>query len=145
MPSRRALLTTGGAILTTVLAGCSLAPGKPSTDSYPASPPNMFFSFDWDFERSTLTVRFDRGNRLTTRNTERVAIVSEDDDETETVWIGPEEANPVAAFPLTPKSTVVHELSTPAETVIRWTPAGESSLLPIDVWYPAEETRGDTE
>lgn len=105
----------------------------------------MFFLFDWDSERSTLTVRFDRGNRLTTRNTERVAIVSEDGDETETVWIGPEEANPVAAFPLTPKSTVVHELSTPAETVIYWTPAGESSLLPIDVWYPAEETEGDAE
>jgi hypothetical protein len=145
MPSRRALLTTGGTVLSTALAGCSLAPSEPSTDSYPASTPNTFFSFDWNSERSTLTVRFDRGNRLTTSNTERVAIVSENDDEAETVWIGPEEANPVTAFPLTPKSTVVHELSTPAETVIYWTPTGESSLLPIDVWYPEEETGGATE
>lgn len=145
MPSRRAFLTTGGTVLGTALAGCSLAPSKPSTDSYPASPPNMFFSFDWHSERSTLTVRFDRGNRLTVSSTERVAIVSENDDEEETVWIGPEEANPVTAFPLSPKSTVAHELSTPAETVVYWTPAGESSLLPIDVWYPEEEMGGATE
>jgi len=145
MPSRRTLLTTGGTALATALAGCSLAPSEPSTDSYPASTPNMFFSFDWNSERSTLTVRFDRGNRLTTSNTERVAILSENDDEAETVWIGPEAANPMAAFPLTPNSTVVHELPTPAETVIYWTPAGESSLLPINVWYPEEETGGATE
>ena len=132
-------------MLATALAGCSLAPSKPSTDSYPASTPNMFFSFDWHSERSTLTVRFDRGNRLTTSNTEQVAIVSENDDEEGTVWIGPEEANPVAAFPLTPKSTVVHELSTPAETVVYWTPAGESSWLPIKGWNPEDETGGATE
>jgi len=144
MPSRRALLTTGGTVLTAALAGCSLTPSKPSRDSYPATIPNMFFSFDWYPERSTLTVRFERGNRLTTSNTEQVAIVTENDDGEETVWIGPEEANPVAAFPLTPKSTVVHELSTPARTHVSWTPAGESSPGSIKEWYPEEKVRRDT-
>ncbi|WP_434521245.1 hypothetical protein [Halorubrum sp. AS12] len=138
---RRALLT----MLAPAFAGCSLAPSGPSTESYPATNPNIFASFDWDPDRSTLTVTFERGNRLTAENTERLAVVTEDGDGGETVWVGPEGTDPAAAFPLSPGATVAHELSTPARTHLDWTPAGESSWMPVAVWNPEEEMRGADE
>ena len=138
---RRALLT----MLAPALAGCSLTPSEPSTDSYPTSNPNIFTSFDWHPDRSTLTITFDRGNRLTTENTERLAVVTEDVDDCETVWVGPPEANPTAAFPLTPGATVTHELPAPAVTRLVWTPTGQSSSRPVAVWHPEVEMGGTNE
>lgn len=144
MPSRRAFLTTGGAILGTALAGCTLSPSEPSTESYPATTPNTFFSFDWAPDQSVLTVTFERGNRLTTENTERLSIITEDGDERETVWVGPTERDPAATFPLTPKATVAHELSAPAETRIIWT-RSEEARIQAGAWRPEVETEGANE
>ena len=138
---RRALLT----ILTPAFAGCSLMPSEPSTDSYPVTNPNIFISFDWHPDRSTLTITFDRGNRLTTENTERLVVVTETADVGDPVWVGPTETNPASAFPLTPRAMVTHELPTPARTRLIWTPTGQLSPRPIAVWSPEAETRGINE
>ncbi|WP_152420937.1 hypothetical protein [Halorubrum coriense] len=137
---RRALLTS----LAPVLAGCSLAPSEPSTASYPTTRPNVFISFDWHPDRSALDVTFERGNRLTTENTGRLAIVTPDLDDRETAWVGPTQTNPRASFPLTPEATVTHEIPRPARTRVVWDGPGERKGVAVAVWRP-ETGSGETD
>lgn len=130
-------------MLAPALAGCSLAPSGPAPESYPTTDPNLLTSFDWNADRSTLTVTFDRGNRLTAENTDRLAVVTDGGDGGETVWVGPDEADPVASFPLTPGATVTHELSPPATTLLLWTPPGPPSAELVATWRPETGVTGE--
>jgi hypothetical protein len=142
VPSRRALLTTGGAILTTVLAGCSLAPSGPSTESYPTSAPNVFASFDWNPDRSTLIVTFDRGNRLTAENTGRLRVVTPDPERVETVWVDRGDTDTASEFPLTPGATLRHKIPAPETTHVVWEGPEQQNTLSVAEWHP-ETTRSE--
>ncbi|WP_147441205.1 hypothetical protein [Halorubrum sp. Atlit-26R] len=142
MPSRRALLTTGGAILTTALAGCSLAPSGPSTESYPTSAPNVFAAFDWDPDRSTLIITFDRGNRLTAENTGRLHVVTPDPERVETVWVDPGDTDTASEFPLTPGATLRHRIPAPETTHVVWEGPEQQDTLAVAEWHP-ETTRSE--
>lgn len=129
---RRSLLTT----LVPALAGCSLAPSDPSTESYPTSGPNIFASFDWNPDRSALTVTFERGNRVTAENTGRLSVVTPDATDVETVWVGHDGTNSTAAFPLTPGATLAHEIPEPAKTRLVWVAPERRRSKVVAVWRP---------
>mgnify|MGYP006275233059 FL=1 len=133
---RRALLTS----LTPALTGCSLAPSEPSTASYPTTSPNIFISFEWHPDQSALTVTFERGNQLTTENTSRLAIITPDVGDGETVWVGPAQTNPIASFPLTPKATVTHEIPRRALTRVVWSTPEQRGPREVAVWRPKTES-----
>ncbi|WP_139042977.1 hypothetical protein [Halorubrum tropicale] len=133
---RRALLAS----LATSLAGCSLAPSEPPPASYPRTRPNIFISFDWDPDRSALSVSFEGGNRLTAENTDRLTIVTPDLDDSETIWVGPAETNAKASFPLTPETAVTHELPRPASTNVYWFEPGEGDEELVARWDPEIES-----
>lgn len=140
--NRRALL----AALSPALAGCSLAPSGPSTDSYPTSGPNVFASFDWRPDRSELAVTFDRGNRVTAENTNRLLVRTSGADAAETVWVAREDAtDPVATFPLEPGATLTHELAEPATTHLVWESPDRNASRAVAVWQPESETSGAEE
>lgn len=138
---RRSLLVA----LVPALAGCSLAPSAPSTESYPTSGPNVFASFDWNPDRSTLTVRFDRGNRVTAENTGRLAVVTPDANDVETVWVAAADTTSTSAFPLTPGTTLAHEISEPATTRLVWTAPEQRVSRVVAVWQPETPTSGADE
>jgi len=136
---RRALL----AALPTALAGCSAVPTGPSTDAYPATPPNVFTTFAWDPDRSALVVEFTRGNRLTPENTALLAVTTVDDPDDRTVWVASADADdpgdPAAEFPLSPGATLAHELPEPARCRLIWTaPDGDRSRA-VDYWDPERD------
>jgi len=135
---RRSLLVA----LTPALAGCSLAPSGPSTDSYPTSAPNVFASFDWDPDRSVLIVTFDRGNRLTAENTGRLRVVTPDLERVETVWIDRDDTETVSEFPLTPGATLRHEISSPTRTYVVWDGPEQQNEQVVSEWQP-ETTRSE--
>lgn len=138
---RRALLAT----VVSALAGCSLAPSGPSTDSYPTSGPNVFASFDWDPDQSALTVTFDRGNRVTAENTGRLYVVTPAAENRETVWVDSGDADAAAALPLTPGATLTHELPEPATTELVWEASERPESRLVDVWRPATDATGADE
>jgi hypothetical protein len=131
---RRAALAS----LASALAGCSLAPGGPSTAGYPTSGPNLFVSFAWDLDQSALTVRFDRGSRVTAANTNRLAVVTPEAD-AETVWVADGTAS-AAEFPLTPGATVTHDLPQPADTRLVWEAPDRNASRAVAVWRPETGT-----
>jgi len=135
---RRALLTT----LVPALAGCSLAPSSPSTEPYPTSGPNVFVSFDWNPDQSALTVTFDRGNRVTAKNTSRLSVVTPGADDTETVWFNHDSTDSDAAFPLTPGATLTHEIPEPAMTRVVWVAPERNRSRAVAVWRPETGSSG---
>lgn len=140
---RRALL----AALPTTLAGCSLAPDGPTTDRYPATPPNIFAEVAWQSEPSSFTVTFTRGNRLTAENTGLLAVVADGAAETErTVWVATDEAlaaddrTPAADFPLEPGAELTR--SVPEKTPVRviWVSPDENRSMAVARWTPERES-----
>jgi hypothetical protein len=141
---RRALL----AALPSVLAGCSIAPAGPSTTAYPASQPNIFIASQWDGTGSELTVRFERGNRLTPANTGMLAVVTVGDTRNRTVWVATDEiadsGDPRDEFPLSPGARVTHEVSQTAHTRLLWVgPDGERTRS-VASWAPPTATGTET-
>ncbi len=130
--NRRSLLVA----LAPGLAGCSLAPSGPSTESYPTSAPNIFASFDWDSDQSALIVTFDRGNPVTPENTGRLVVVTPDADGVETVWVDRGDTDTAAAFPLTPGATLRHEIPSPATTRVVWEGPEQHTRM-VGGWQPA--------
>ena len=130
--NRRSLLVA----LAPGLAGCSFAPSGPSTESYPASAPNIFASFEWDSDQSALIVTFDRGNRVTAENTRRLVVVTPDADGIETVWVDRGGTDTASQFPLTPGATLRHEIPAPATTRVVWEGPEQNTRL-VGVWQPA--------
>lgn len=146
---RRALL----AALPTALAGCSLAPGGPTTEQYPATPPNIFAEFAWEPERSAVTVTFTQGNRLTPENTGILTVVTETDGgSAETVWVATDGASGVtdstgtsaaADFPLEPGATLTHAVPEQARTRLVWVAPEENRSMAVANWKPATESQTD--
>ena len=144
---RRALL----AALPTALAGCSLAPRGPTTERYPATPPNIFAEFAWNAERSSFTVTFTQGNRLTPENTGILVVVSETEAGlAETVWVATDEAlaaddlppdAAVADFPLEPGATLTHSVPEQARTRLVWVAPDENRSMAVANWIPDTETQ----
>ncbi|CDK41028.1 hypothetical protein [Halorubrum sp. AJ67] len=135
---RRSLLVA----LTPALAGCSLTPTGPLTESYPTSAPNVFASFDWDPDRSVLIVTFDRGNRLTAENTGRLSVITPDPEGVETVWVDRDDTDTASEFPLTPGATLHHEISAPATTHVVWEGPEQQNSQAVGNWRP-EMTRSE--
>lgn len=146
---RRALL----AALPTALAGCSLAPAGPTTERYPATPPNIFAAFAWHPESSSFTVTFTRGNRLTAENTGMLAVVTEGSEGYErTVWVATDEAlaaedsaadAAVADFPLEPGAELTHSVPEKTHTRLVWVSPDENRSLAVARWVPETEPRTD--
>lgn len=137
---RRALLAS----LPTVLAGCSVAPAGPSTTEYPASQPNIFVSFDWDSARSELTIRFERGNQLRATNTALLAVRTMTDTLHRTVWVASDDVSdrgdPVDTFPISPGSSVIHEMSEPALTHLVWIAPDSNRSRAVAQWRPPTQS-----
>ena len=144
---RRALL----AALPTALAGCSLAPRGPTTERYPATTPNIFAAFAWDPERSSFTVTFTQGNRLTPANTGMLVAVTDTDGGSErTVWVATDEAlaadgfpadAAAADFPLEPAAELTHAVPEPARTRLVWVAPDENRSMAVANWTPETETQ----
>lgn len=144
---RRALL----AGLPTALAGCSLAPAGPTTERYPATPPNVFAEFAWHPEPSSFTVTFTKGNRLTPENTGMLAVVTESSDGYErTVWVATDEAlaaddlaadAAVADFPLAPGAELTHSVPEKAHIRLVWVSPDENRSMAVANWVPETDTR----
>ena len=133
------------AALVPTLAGCSLAPSDPSTEAYPTSGPNIFVSFDWDPDRSTLIVTFDRGNRVTPENTGRLFAVTPDANDVETVWVDRDGTNSVSEFPLTPGATLIHEIPEPRKTRLVWVAPEQQASRVVAVWQLETSSPEDSE
>ena len=96
-------------------------------------------SFDWDPDQSALSVSFEGGNRLTAENTGRLTIVTPDLDDSETIWVGPPETNSKASFPLTPETSVTHEIPRPASTNVFWFEPEKRDEELVAYWDPETE------
>jgi hypothetical protein len=96
----------------------------------------MFASFDWNPDRSTLVVTFDRGNRLTAENTARLSAVTPDANDVETVWVDHDSTNSASEFPLTPGATLTHEIPEPAMTRLLWVAPDQRASRVVAVWRP---------
>jgi len=97
-------------------------------------------SFDWAPDQSALSVTFESGNRLTAENTGRLTIVTSNLEDSETIWVGPTETNSKASFPLTPETSVTHEISRPASTNVFWFEPGEGDEELVARWNPETES-----
>jgi len=97
-------------------------------------------SFDWAPDQSALSVTFESGNRLTAENTGRLTIVTPNLEDSETIWVGPTETNSKASFPLTPETSVTHEISRPASTNVFWFEPGEGDEELVARWNPETES-----
>lgn len=135
---RRALLTT----IVLPLAGCSFAPSDPSTNSYPFSGPNIFASFDWDSSRNTLTVVFERGNRVTPENTGQLSVLTPNADDAETVWVDGDSTNSYSTFPVVPGDVLTHEIPEPATTRLLWIHPEQHTSRVVEIWEPETESEG---
>jgi hypothetical protein len=143
---RRALL----AALPTALAGCSLAPAGPTTERYPATPPNIFATFAWHPEPSSFTVTFTRGNRLTAENTGLLTVVTDGSDGYErTVWVATDEAlaaddlaadAAVADFPLDPGAELTHSAPEATRARLVWVAPDENRSMAVANWVPETES-----
>jgi hypothetical protein len=102
----------------------------------------MFTSFDWDPERSRLTVTFDRGNHITAKNTSRLFAVTPHPDDVETVWVDTKSTTSVSEFPLTPGATLAHEIPEPARTRVVWVAPEAQSSRVVAVWQPQSSGGG---
>lgn len=147
---RRSLL----AAATATLAGCGLAPSPPTTDGYPETLPNVFFTFAWDDDATAYEVSFVRGNRLTADNTGALAVVvTTDESETSTPWAGQNprdddadgQSEPRASLPLVPEATIRVPVERRGDVRVVWTaPDGTRSRL-VGMWARPEQPGATTE
>jgi hypothetical protein len=105
----------------------------------------VFVSFDWDPDRSALTVTFDYGNRVTAGNTGRLSAVTPGANDAETVWVGRDAAESASDFPLTPGATLTHAVSDPARTRLIWVAPERRTSRAVAVWRPETATPGASE
>lgn len=145
------------AAATASLAGCGLAPSPPTTDSYPETPPNAFFAFEWVPDDLAYVVEFVRGNRLTADNTGALvaAVVTPEDDAapTERLWVGDPRANPGggdfgeprAAFPLTPGAQLRVPADSPGTARVIWTDSAANRSRSVGRWRHASQPISDRE
>lgn len=146
---RRALL----AALPTALAGCSLAPDRPTTEGYPATAPNIFAEVAWHPQPASFTVTFTQGNRLTAENTGMLAVVTESSEGYErTVWVATDEAlaaddlatdAAVADFPLDPGAELTHSVSEKSRLRLVWVGPDENRSMAVANWVPETEARAE--
>ncbi|MFC7096528.1 hypothetical protein [Halobaculum marinum] len=146
---RRTVLATA----TATLAGCGLAPDPPSTTGFPETLPNAVFAFSWDRDAGVYEIDFVRGNRLTTTNTGALAsVVTSDDAESTTLWVGgvpggpsvgDDSTEPRASFPLTPGATLRVPVERRGDVRVIWTAPDGSRSRVVGQWELTEQPRTD--